>query len=103
MKKLVIYAQASVNIKISIFNLRLLSHFCMDFYATKTSRTSDKKTFLMIYNYIFVGYKVSEILVKIWHLLTLIIYGMEVLLYKKKTYPAVHISLYWLYMACGGL
>ena len=31
-----------VNIKTSIFNLQYLSYFCMDFHATKTSRSAVK-------------------------------------------------------------
>ena len=33
-------AQATVNIKTSIFNLQYLSHLCMDFYTTHMSRST---------------------------------------------------------------
>ena len=50
----------------------------------------------------FVGYIVSEILMKNRKLLTLIILGMKAPLYTNKIYPALYISLYWSNMARGG-
>ena len=56
-------AWATMNIKTSMFNLQYLSHFCMDFYATNTSRSALKDLSNGI-QYIFVDYRVFEILLK---------------------------------------
>ena len=41
----IIYTGAPVNAKTSIFNLRYLNHFYMDFYTTKMSRSTVKQPF----------------------------------------------------------
>ena len=38
-------AVATVNIKTLIFNLQYLNHFCIDFYATKMSRSAIRMPF----------------------------------------------------------
>ena len=49
----------------------------------------------------FVGYKVSQILMKNRKLLTLIIHGQVAPLYTKNIYPALYIPLYRSNMALG--
>ena len=62
MKKALKKHWATVKIKLPIFNLQYLSHFCVDFYATNT----------------------CEILVKNRNLLMLISHGTEAPLYTKQ-------------------
>ena len=62
-----------MNEKNLIYNLGVLNHFCINFYATKTSRSVVKDLSNDIYN-TFLGYIVSEISMKNQKLLKLIIH-----------------------------
>ena len=60
------------------------------FLCNIMSRSAVKRHLSNCIKYILVDYIVSEILVKSLKLLTLIIHGVEVLLYTTKMYPTPH-------------
>ena len=68
---------ARVNIKTSIFDLQYVNHFCINFYATRRSSCTVKKT---------------KIYAKPRKLLTLISHCIEALLYTIKIYPPIRVK-----------
>ena len=80
-----------MNIKTSIFNLQYLNRHG---FLCKHEQNRCKKDLSNDICYIFVSYIVSEILVKNWKLLTLIIHGTEAPLYTKKYICSPYFLLY---------
>ena len=78
------------NIKISTFIFPISQPFMHGFLCNIMSRSAVKRHLSDCIKYILVGYIVSEILVKSLKLLTLIIHGVEALLYTSKMYPTQH-------------
>ena len=75
-----------MNIKTSIFNLQHLSHFCIEFYATNTIRSTVK---------VFVDYIVFKVLVKKMEVIvndTYYPWYRGAIVYKIYIYPAPYMT-----------